>query len=75
MMIAEIPGDIEGDDKEGAPGLEDLGEVEKRGIFAIVGHLGAEHTLKALSLGGHDWTSMRRDVTRLIYLNVLYVSK
>ena len=48
MMIAEIPVDIEVDDEEGAPGLEDIGEVEKRGcgIFAryhnsIVGHLGS----------------------------------
>ena len=58
MMITEIAGDIEGDDEERALGLEDLGEVEKRGIFAtyhnsIVGHLGVERTLKALSLGGH----------------------
>ena len=28
MMIAEIPGDIEGDDEEGSLGLEDIGEVE-----------------------------------------------
>ena len=68
MMIAEIPGDIEGDDEEGALGL-DIREVEKRGIFSryhnsIVGRLGAEHTLKVLSLGGHGWAGMRWDVTR-----------
>ena len=28
MTIAEKPGDIEGDDEEGAQGLEDLGEIE-----------------------------------------------
>ena len=60
MMIAEKPGDIEGDDEEGALGLEDIGKLENRGIFAryynsIVGHLGAERTLKALSLGGNGW--------------------
>ena len=58
MVIAEKPGDIEGDDKEGSLGLENLGEVEKRGIFArysdsIVEHLGVDRTLKALSLRGH----------------------
>ena len=51
MMIVEKPGD-----KEGALGLEDLGENEKRGIFAryhdsIVGDLGVDRTLKSLSLG------------------------
>ena len=70
-MIAEIPGDIEGDNEKGALGLEDIGEVEKRGIFAryhnsIVSHLGIERTLKALSLGGHGWAGMRQDVTRII---------
>ena len=45
MMIAEKPGEIEDDDEDGgALGSEDLGEHEKRGIFAryhnsIVGHL------------------------------------
>ena len=70
MMIAEKPGDIEGDDEEGALGL-DFKEREKRGIFAryhnsIVGHLGADRTLKVISLGGHGWAGMRRDVTRMI---------
>ena len=42
--------DDEGDDEKGDLGLEDLGEHEKRGIFAryhnsIVGHLGADRTL------------------------------
>jgi hypothetical protein len=46
MMIAEVPGDIEDDDEEGALGLEDFGKVEKRSIFAryhnsIVRNLGA----------------------------------
>ena len=55
-MIAEIQGDIEDDDEEGALGLEDLGEVVKRSIFAryynsIIGNLGADLTLKVLSLG------------------------
>ena len=50
---------IESDDEERALGFEDLGEHEKRGIFAryhnsIVGHLGADRTLKALFLGGHS---------------------
>ena len=62
-MVAEIPGDIEGEDEENAPGFEDLGKIKKRGIFAsyynsIVGHLGTERTLKALSLGGHGWVDM-----------------
>ena len=44
MLEAEIPGYIEGEDEEGALGLEDLGEEEKHGIFSnyqnsIVGHL------------------------------------
>ena len=69
-MIAEIPGDIEGDDEEGALGLEDLGQVGKRGTFAryhnsIVGHLGAER-LKALSLGGSWLGWYASDVTRMI---------
>ena len=34
MMIEVQPGNIEGDDEEGALGLEDFGEHEKRGIFA-----------------------------------------
>jgi hypothetical protein len=59
-MIAEQPGLLEEDDEEGALELKDLEEAEKRGIFAryhnsIVGHLGADRTLKALSLGGHGW--------------------
>ena len=70
-MIAEQPGLIEEDDEEGALGLKDLDEAEKRGIFAryhnsIVGHLGADRTLKALSLGGHGWSGMRQDVTRMV---------
>ena len=60
MMVAEIPGDIEFEDEEGALGLKDIVEVEKHGIFAryhnsIVSHFGAERTLKALSLSGHGW--------------------
>ena len=56
--MTEQPGMIEGDNEEGALRLKDLGDAEKRGIFAryynsIVGHLGAERTLKAISLGGH----------------------
>jgi len=55
MIEAEIPGEIKGEDEEGALWLEDIGEVEKCGIFAryhnsIVGNLGAECTLKTLSL-------------------------
>jgi len=66
-MIAEKPGDIEGDEE----GIEDLGEAEKCDIFAryqnsIVGHLEVDRTLKALSLGGHVWAGMRRDVTQMI---------
>ena len=45
--------------------------LDKRGIFAryhnsIVGHFGAERTLNALSLGGHGWAGILRDVTRMI---------
>ena len=52
-------------------GLEDIPEVDKHGIFAryhnsIVGHLGAERTLKTLSLGGHGWSVMRRDIVWMI---------
>ena len=55
MSIAEHPGLIEEDDEEGVLGSKTLDEAEKRGIFArchnsIVGHLGADRTLKALSL-------------------------
>ena len=55
-MLAEQPGlieeDDEEDDEEGALGLKDLEEAEKRGIFAryhysIVGNLGADRTQKA----------------------------
>ena len=35
MMEAEIPGDIEGEHEEGALGLEDLGDLEKRGITIL----------------------------------------
>ena len=34
MVITEVPEEIEGDNEEGGLGLEDLGEVEKCGIFA-----------------------------------------
>ena len=71
MMEEEIPGDIERDYDEGALGLEDISEVNRHDIFArchnsIVGHLGAERTLKDPSLGGHGWSDMRRDVTRMV---------
>ena len=66
-MEAEIPGEEE----EGDLRLDDIGEVEKYGIFArfhnsIVGHLGAERTLKAVSLGGHGWSGMRQDIVQMI---------
>ena len=55
-METAIPGDIESEKEERALGFEDLGELEKHGIFArhdnsIVGNLGAERILKALSFG------------------------
>ena len=56
--------------EEGALGLEDIREVENivfpRNHNSIVGHLGADSTLKALSLGGHGWVGMRRDIVRMI---------
>ena len=33
-------------------------------INSIVGHLGVERTLKALSLGGHSWAGMRQSVKK-----------
>ena len=71
FMIAEQPGMIEGNDEEVSLWLQDFGEAGKRGIFvryhnSIVGHLGAVRTLKALSLGGHGWARMRRNVTQMI---------
>ena len=70
MMTAEKPGDIEGDDEEGALRLEDLGEVERCGIFvsyhnSIIGHLSVGRTLKSLSLVG--WDGICQDITRMIY--------
>ena len=66
-MLAEKPGDIEGDDEEGQNTLENMKNVVffARYYNSIVG-LGADRTLKALSLGGHGLASMRRDVTRMI---------
>ena len=57
MMMAEQPGDLEDDDEEGALGLEDLGEVEKRGIFARYHNsiVGAERTLKEQAIFGRSW--------------------
>ena len=57
LIQTEVPGEIEGDNEKESLTLEDFGELEKRGIFAryhnsIVGYLGAERTLKALSLVG-----------------------
>ena len=53
----------EDEEEEKGVGLEDLGKLEKHGIFArchnsIVWHLGAERTLKALSLGDYGWSGM-----------------
>jgi len=55
MMEAEISGDVEAEDEEGVLGLEDIPEVDEHIVFAryhnsTVGYLGAERTLKALSL-------------------------
>ena len=66
-MEAEIPGDIESEDEEGALGLEDLEEVETWYLCEITKfYLGEERTLKALSLGGRGWYVMRRYVTQMI---------
>ena len=72
LIPAEVPGDIEGDDEESSR-LEDLGNSENvvslqdTTFFefsynhSIVGHLGAERTLKALSLGSWlGWHASRR---------------
>jgi len=71
MMDAEISGDIESENREGALRLENIPEVDKHGIFAryhnsIVGHLGVERTLKALIFEGHGGAGMHRDIIRMI---------
>ena len=45
--------------------------MEKHGVFSryhnsIVGHLGVERTLNAMSVGGHAWVGMRKNVSQWI---------
>ena len=63
LMIAEHLGMIDDDDEEGAPGLKILGKLKN--VVSLQDtpqfyrcHLGAERTLKALSLGGHGWAGL-----------------
>ena len=35
-------------------------------INSIVGHLGVEHTLQTISLGGHSWAGIRQSVSNWI---------
>ncbi len=69
----EFPEVVNEEDKSG--GEEDLdqyGIIERHEVFArchksIVGHLGVERTLKAMSLGGHSWAGMRQNVKKWIF--------
>ena len=68
----EYPGEIE---EEGHIGgeeyFEEYGIVERHEVFSryhnsTVGHYGVERTLKAMSLRGHVWDGMRRNVSKWI---------
>ena len=66
MMIAEIPGDI-----EGALGLEDPGEVEKMWYLYKIPQFYCWSPWRGTHFegsifGGHGWTGTRRDFTRMI---------
>ena len=54
----------------GEEDLDEYGIIERHKVFAryhnsIVGHLGVEHTLNAMSLGGHSWVGMRQNVKKM----------
>ena len=68
----EIPG-VRNEEGEsgGEEELKEYGIIERHEVFAryhnsIVGHLGVERTLKAMSLGGHSWAGMRQNVKKWI---------
>ena len=57
----------EEDRSGGEEELDQYGIIERHEVFAryhdsIVGHLGVERTLKAMSLGGHSWAWMCQNV-------------
>jgi hypothetical protein len=61
----------EEDEFGGEEKLDEYGIIERHEVFAryhnsIVGHLGVERTLKAMSLGGHSWAGMRQNVKKWI---------
>jgi cleavage and polyadenylation specificity factor subunit 1 len=63
----EDQGYMDSDTDDDNEDVEALGPTERHAIFAkfhnsMVGHFGVEHTLKAMSLEGHEWRGMRRDV-------------
>ena len=60
LLEAEVLEDMEFEDEEGNLGLEDI-FIVARYHNSIVGHLGVERTLKALSLRGHGLLGMRDD--------------
>ena len=61
---SKIPGVVnEEGESGGEEELEEYGIIKRHEVFAryhnsIVGHLGVERTLKAMSLGGHSWHGM-----------------
>ena len=74
----EYPGEVEEEgDIGGKEDFDAYGIVEKHEVFSryhnsIVGHLGVERTLMAMSLGGDAWVGMRKNVPmdwRMWYLS------
>ena len=69
MEQTEYPGEIEEEGQVGGEEhFEEYGIVERHEVFSryhnsIVGHHGVERTLKAMSLGGHAWAGIRRNVS------------
>ena len=62
----EEEGDIGGKEDFDEYGIFEKHEVLSRYHNSIVGHLGVERTLKAMSLGGHAWVGMRKNVSQWI---------
>ena len=75
MEVTDDPGEIEEEGQVGGDEyFEEYGIVERHEVFSryhnsIVGHHGVERTLKAMSLGGHAWAGMRRNVSERIPLH------
>jgi hypothetical protein len=65
----EVLGEIEEENQVGGDEyFEEYGIVKRYEVFSrynnsIVSHHGVEHTLKEMSLSGHVWSGMRRNVS------------